>query len=41
LSDEGRRLLPRPLRLNGWRRGDPRDYDGLERLMTRRDEGTP
>lgn len=33
LTDEGRRVLPRALRLNGFRRVEPSDYDDVERTM--------
>jgi len=33
LTEEGRRLLPRGLRLNGWRRAVPSEYDDVERMM--------
>ena len=33
LSDEGRRLLPRGLRVNGWKRASPAEFDDVERTM--------
>jgi len=32
-SPLGRSVIPRATRLNGWRPGDPREYDVIERLM--------
>ena len=32
-TPEGRAVLPRALRLNGWRPADPREYDDIEHLM--------
>jgi len=33
LTDEGRRVLPRALRLNGWRRTDPANYDDVAKTL--------
>jgi phosphonate transport system substrate-binding protein len=33
LTDEGRKLLPGGLQLNGWRRAVPAEYDDVERTM--------
>jgi phosphate/phosphite/phosphonate ABC transporter binding protein len=32
-SNEGRAVLPRATHVNGWRTGDPHEYDEIERLM--------
>lgn len=38
---EGRAILPKVPRLNGWRAGDPTDYDEIERLLDLEEGATP
>ena len=39
-TPEGRAILPRAPRLNGWRAGDPSEYDALDRIL-REEEAAP